>query len=130
PVDVEKLKSEYRSPDQQIPPSNLAVTRLAGLREQRKSDSIIYGAKSANLGEMLFAKIPGIIVPDGFTVPFAWYQRFMKANRFDEIIAGLTDDNDFVHNPRVRNQKLEEFGNTIQNGKFDPRLRSQIISKW
>jgi len=130
PVDVEKLKTDFRSPDQQVPPSNLTVTRLAGLREQRKSDSIIYGAKSANLGEMLFAKIPGIIVPDGFTVPFAWYQRFMKANRFDEIIAGLTDDNDFVHNPRVRKQKLEEFRNTIQKGKFDPRLRAQIISKW
>ena len=130
PIDVEKLKTDFRSPDQQVPPSNLTVTRLAGLREQRKSDSIIYGAKSANLGEMLFAKIPGIIVPDGFTVPFAWYQRFMKANRFDEIIAGLTDDNDFVHNPRVRKQKLEEFRNTIQKGKFDPRLRAQIISKW
>src|SRR5436190_1424061 len=130
PVDVEKLKTEYRSPDQQIPPSNLDVTRLAGLNEQRKSDSIIYGAKSANLGEMLHAKIPGMVVPDGFTVPFAWYQRFMKANRFDETIAAMTDDNDFVHNPRVRKQKLEEFRNAIQKGKFDARLRSQIISKW
>jgi hypothetical protein len=61
PVDVEKLKTDFRSPDQQVPPSNLAVTRLAGLREQRKSDSIIYGAKSANLGEMLHAKIPELL---------------------------------------------------------------------
>jgi len=42
----------------------------------------------------------------------------------------LMDDLDFVHNPRVRKQKLEEFRNEIQKGKFDPTLRAAIIKKW
>ncbi len=129
-VDIDKLKTDFASPNQQVPPSNLAVTTLAGLREQRKRDSVIYGAKSANLGEMLHAKVPGIIVPDGFTVPFHWYEKFIKANGFDETIAAWHDDLDFVHNPRVRRKKLEDFRNTIQNGKFDASLRRQIIAKW
>ena len=33
----------------------------------------------------------------------------MKDNGFDKVIDDLMDDNDFVHNPRVRRQKLEEF---------------------
>ena len=130
PADVDALKNKFRSPDQQVPPSNLTVTKLAGLREQRKRDSVIYGAKSANLGEMLHAKIPGFIVPDGFTVPFAWDQRFMKENGFDEKIEAMMEDLEFVHNPRVRRQKLEAFRNEIQNGKFDERLRRAIIQKW
>jgi phosphoenolpyruvate synthase/pyruvate phosphate dikinase len=40
------------------------------------------------------------------------------------------DDNDFVHNPRVRRQKLEEFRKQIQNGKFDPELRAKILYRW
>ena len=96
----------------------------------RKKDSIAYGSKAANLGEMLNARDPGVIVPDGFSVPFYWYDKFMKDNGFDKMIDDLMDDNDFVHNPRVRRQKLEEFRTAIQNGKFDDDLRRQIIAKW
>jgi len=124
------VKTAFKSPDEQVPPVNLTVKRLAGLREMRKKGSVIYGSKSANLGEMLNARIPGITVPDGFSVPFYWYDKFMKDNGFDAQIADMMQDLDFVHNPRVRRQKLEEFRNAIQNGKFDTILRRQIIQKW
>ena len=74
----------------------------------RKKDSIIYGSKSANLGEMMNSKLIGIVIPDGFTIPFYWYDKFIKDNKLDTVIDNLLDDNDFVHNPRVRRQKLEE----------------------
>ncbi|MEP7211917.1 MAG: PEP/pyruvate-binding domain-containing protein [Acidobacteriota bacterium] len=127
---IDDVKTAFKSPDEQVPPVNLSVRKLAGLREMHKKDSIAYGSKSANLGEMLNARIPGIIVPDGFSVPFYWYDKFMKDNGFDDKIADLMQDLDFVHNPRVRRQKLEEFRTAIQNGKFDPALRRQIIQKW
>jgi phosphoenolpyruvate synthase/pyruvate phosphate dikinase len=79
---------------------------------------------------MLNAKAAGFVVPDGFTVPFYWYDRFMKENGFDKIILELIDNNDFVHNPRVRRQKLEEFRASLQNGKFDETLKAEIIQKW
>jgi hypothetical protein len=113
-----------------IPPANLLVKKLAGLREMRKKDSIVYGSKSANLGEMLNAKVTGFVVPDGFTVPFYWYDQFIKENGVDKVILELIDNNDFVHNPRIRRQKLEELRAQIQNGKFDEDLKQQIIQKW
>lgn len=118
------------SPNMQIPPSDLKTTRLAGLNEMRKKDSIAYGSKSTNLGEMLHAKVPGIIVPDGFTIPFYWYNKFIKDNGIDKIIDEFTDNNDFVHNPRIRRQKLEELRNRIQSGKFDESLRAQVVDRW
>lgn len=119
-----------KSPDERVAPSNLAVKKLGGLKEMRKTDSIIYGGKSANLGEMLHANVPGFIVPDGFTVPFYWYDKFMKDNGLDDVIAERMLELDFVHNPRYRRQKLDEFRKKIQDGKFDETLKAEIIQKW
>ena len=127
---LEEIDKEFTSPDEQIPPVNLKVTRLTGLRLMRKKDSIAFGSKSANLGEMMRARVPGVIVPDGFTVPFYWYDAFMKKHGFDKEIDEYTQDLQFVHNPRVRRQKLEEFRAAIQAADFDPALRRQIVTKW
>ncbi len=129
-ADIEELKENPSLDGQTNAPSDLNVSKLASIREMRKKDSIIYGSKSANLGEMINAKIPLFVVPDGFTVPFYWYDKFMSDNGFDKIIDDLMNDNDFVHNPRVRRQKLEEFRAQLQNGKFDEELRAEIVQKW
>lgn len=126
----EDLSEKFKSPDEQIPPVNLMVKKLAGLREMRKKDSIVYGSKSSNQGEILNARLTGFIIPDGFTVPFYWYDKFMKDNGFDKIIEGYIDDLEFVHNPRFRRQKLEELRAKIQAGAFDEDLRKQIVQKW
>ena len=127
---AEDIKTKFNSPDEQIPPVDLKITKLAGIREMRKKDSIAYGSKAANLGEMQNAKIAGVTIPDGFSVPFYWYQKFIMDNGFDKTIDNFTDDNDFVHNPRVRRQKLEAFRNALQNGKFDDELKKELIAKW
>jgi len=128
-ADIEELKQNTTT-EESAAPSDLKVTKIASLREMRKKDSIIYGSKSANLGEMINVKIPGVVVPNGFTVPFYWYDKFMKDNGFDQTVDALLDDNDFVHNPRIRRQKLEEFRQTIQNGNFDEQLKTEIVKKW
>jgi rifampicin phosphotransferase len=124
------ITKSFASPDQQVPPADLKITKLAGIRELRKKDSIAYGAKAANLGEMIAKRVPGVIIPDGFSIPYHWYDKFMRDNGLYDVISGLMDNNDFVHNPRVRRQKLEEFRRSIQEGKFDDDLRRQVIVKW
>jgi hypothetical protein len=141
-VDLEASLTEYKfnkvtegkklppPPDAQVPPVNLTEKRLAGLREMRKKDSIIYGSKAANQGEMIRARITGITIPDGFSIPYHWYDKFMKDNGFDATIAEYMDDLDFVHNPRVRRQKLEQFRNDLQKAPFDDALKAEIIRRW
>ncbi|MEO8650118.1 MAG: PEP/pyruvate-binding domain-containing protein [Acidobacteriota bacterium] len=130
PADLEDIKTSFASPDQQVPPADLSVRKLAAIREMRKTDSVAYGAKSANLGEMLNSRITGITIPDGFAVPYYWYDKFMKDNGFYNVIGKLMDDLNFVHNPRFRREKLEEFRRSIQAGKFDAELRAEIVSQW
>lgn len=123
-------KPEAKSPDIQTAPVNLNVKKIASLREMRQKDSIVYGSKSANLGEMLNSRLVGVVVPNGFTVPFYWYDKFMKENGFDKDIEQFLDDNDFVHNPRIRRERLDQFRKKIQQGKFDETLKREIVRKW
>ncbi len=127
---IEEVKTEFASPDQVVPPVDLKVKVLAGLREMRAKDSVRYGSKAANQGEMIRARVPGVIIPDGFSIPYYWYDKFMKDNGFDLKIGEWQDDLEFVHNPRVRRQKLEEFRNAIQKAPFDAALRREVISRW
>lgn len=127
---LEDVKTKFVSPDEQIPPVNLNTKTLTGLKQMRRKDSVSFGSKSANLGEMLNSRIPNIVVPDGFTVPFYWYDKFMKDNGFDKIIVENIDNLDFVHNPRVRRQKLEELRDMIQKATFDENLKKEIVQKW
>lgn len=112
------------------PPSNLKVTKLATLKEIRAKDSIVYGAKAANLGEVSSANIRNIVVPAGFAIPFKYYDEFMKVNGFDDKVFDYQNNLDFVHNPRFRRQELESFRAEIQKGKFDDKLKAEIIEKW
>jgi hypothetical protein len=120
----------YRPPDIRQAPVNLKSRRIAGLREQRAKDSVIYGAKAANQGEILNSTMRGFEIPDGFSIPFFWYDAFMKKHGFDKVIEGFMDDMEFVHNPRYRREKLGEFRDQIKKATFDPQLKAQVISRW
>ncbi len=88
----------------------------------RKKDSIAFGSKSANLGEMLNSTLSSATVPDGFTIPFYWYDKFIKDNKFDEIFEEFDDDNDFVHNPSSAAKGWKSFARRLQAGNFDETL--------
>lgn len=126
----EDVAARFISPDQQIPPVDLKTTKLTSLAEMRKTDSIKYGAKAANLGEMLTRKVRGITIPDGFGVPFHHYDEFMRRHGFDKRIDEFLDNLDFVHNPRVRKKLLEDFRADIQTAEFDDALRAEIVKRW
>lgn len=130
PADPEELRTGVWDTElDRDAPSNLEITKLAGLKEMRAKDSIIYGAKSANLGEII-NKLPSVSVPDGFSIPFYWYNKFAEDNGFDKVLEKYLDDNDFIHNPRYRREKLDGFRKMILEGKFDENLRKEIIQKW
>ena len=109
------------------PRYDLSEKRLLNLAQQRKSMSIAYGGKSANLGEVMNARLPGIDVPGGFTIPFYYYDEFIKDNNFDDALYEMLNDQKFVHDPAYRRQRLTEIRARLQQGKVDPRLRQQVL---
>ena len=109
------------------PHYDLSEKRLLSLGQQRKSMSIAYGGKSANLGEVMNAHLPGIEVPSGFTIPFAYYDAFLKDNKFDDALYEMLQDQRFVHDPAYRRQRLTEMRERLQHGTVNAQLRTQVL---
>ncbi len=123
------LKRLAARQDLMRPRVNLSATRLADLREQRARMSDAYGAKSANLGEVMRARLRGITVPNGFTVPIYYYGQFLKENGLDLKIAEMMEDQKFVHDPPYRRERLTAMRALIQAGKLNEKLRDELVRK-
>ena len=130
-ADMNQLREYQRRQAQRLdvmkPRFNLTETRLLSLAQQRSRSSLAFGGKSANLGEVLNARLPGIIVPTGFTVPFHYYDEFIKRNKLDDVIFGLLNDQKFVHDPAYRREKLVQLRQTIEAAEFDPKLKQMVL---
>jgi hypothetical protein len=122
-------KREKERLDVMKPRFDLTEKRLLGLAQQRKDMIVAYGGKSANLGEVMHARLPGVVVPDGFTLPFYYYDEFIKENNFDDAIGTLLNDQKFVHDPAYRRQRLKELRERLQHGKVNALLRDLLLRK-
>lgn len=111
------------------PRADLSERRLLGLRQQRARSSIAYGGKSANLGEVMNWRLPGIIVPDGFTLPFFYYDQFIKENNLETAIYEMMGEERFVHDPAYRRERLVAMRDRIQRGRINERLRADIARR-
>jgi hypothetical protein len=87
----------------------LALTRFPGhrrftakslrlLEAMRASDIKTYGAKAANLGEIVHAKLPGMNVPRGFGIPIYCYAQHMRQSGLDKEVASM------LANPRWKTE--------------------------
>lgn len=132
-ADVNQLR-EYQQrlaqrQDVMRPRSDLTETRLLSLAQQRARSSVSFGSKSANLGEVMNARLRGIIVPNGFTIPFHYYNQFLTANKLDDAIYSMLNDQKFVHDPAYRRQQLTSLRQRIQQGRFDDKLAAQLVKR-
>jgi hypothetical protein len=132
-ADMNQLREYQRRQAERLdvmkPRSNLSETRLLNLAEQHSRSSLAYGGKSANLGEVLNARLSGIVVPGGFTIPFYYYDDFIKRNNLDDAIYGLLNDQKFVHDPAYRREQLVQLRQKIESAEFDPKLRQMVLQK-
>ena len=122
-----------RRSDLLTPEADLDFMELTPLDKQRRKDSIRFGAKSANLGEMIHAirsgRVKGITVPPGLTIPFGHYQKFIEENGLDRIITELSGDDRFNHDPAYRKQRLARLREMIQKGRLNPDFEKEVLSR-
>jgi hypothetical protein len=132
-ADMNQLREYQRRQKERLdvmkPRSDLSETRLLDLGQQRATASIAFGGKSANLGELMNARLPGIVVPNGFTIPFHYYDEFISDNNLDDVIFGLLNDQKFVHDPAYRREQLVLLRQKIEAAEFNPELRRKVLEK-
>jgi hypothetical protein len=113
------------------PDADLEFKQLVPLALQRKNDAKRFGAKSANLGEVLHASLGGrvhaISVPAGFSIPFFYYTQFLEENGLDRAVLEMLGDDRFNHDAVYRKRRLTELRLKIESGKLNPAFLQQVI---
>lgn len=109
---------------------DLRETRLLPLASLRARNNAQCGAKAANLGAVLTARIPGTSVPDGFCIPFAHYDRFMRMNGLAERIARMQQQPGFAGDPQVRQKALAQLQGEIVQWPVDAASAAAWRAAW
>jgi rifampicin phosphotransferase len=124
----ERNRQWIKRTDLVTPRADLDEDRLTDLSAQRARDAVRFGAKSANLGELMHARV-GVVVPPGFAIPFRHYQDFIRRNRLEERIASAVEEDRFVHDPVFRKARLAEIRGWIQAGEHLPEFKQAVLGK-
>jgi hypothetical protein len=109
-----------------LPVADLVSVELSTLDQMHEKDAVAFGPKSANLGEILNAKLPGFEVPMGFGVPFRFYKEHLEAAGIDKQIALLLADPIVQKDAGIRKLKLEELRKAIETAPLSPDLKTRI----
>jgi phosphoenolpyruvate synthase/pyruvate phosphate dikinase len=125
----ERNRQWIKRGDLVTPRSDLTYNRLTDLKLQRARDAVRFGAKSANLGEIINGRLSGLTVPAGFTIPFRYYQDFVRNNHLEERIASAIEEDRFVHDPLYRKKRLAEIRKWITDGTHDNSFRGAVLEK-
>ncbi len=113
--DVNAFFEAIRPKEPQEPPRNLSVTAIAPLVQIGFEDSNSFGAKAANVAQ-LRKFLPPDMVPDGFAVPFYFYDEFMKHNDFDSAAGAMMADPAFQSDAQTRLHTLSTFRTILRAG--------------
>ncbi len=107
---------EARRPaEAQTPARDLTVTAYRALGSVAFADADAFGVKAANLATLRTLGLTDVEVPDGYALPFHYYDAFMKHNGFYDDVDALLADADFQGGIAVRDQELRKLRRRIEN---------------
>ena len=127
--EIAKASEANASKSIQIARADLNFRELPALDQQRADDVIRTGTKAANLGEVAYNMRwgrPDFIVPAGFSIPFAYYDDFIRLNGIDGLIDDLLNDPKLRNDPKYRREKLSQLRNAFDAGVISPMAMAKI----
>ena len=118
PKEVEAHFADLRPADTQVPERDLSVRQIRPLDDIKFSDASGFGVKTANVATMRGFGFPEGTVPDGFGIPFYFYDEFMKHNNFYASVDALLKDSAFRNDSDTKTAELEKFRAHIKDGEM------------
>ncbi len=112
-AEVEAHHAAARPTEPQTPARDLSVRAITPLAQIGFDDWRSFGVKAANLATIRTFGL-GAEVPDGFAVPFAFYDEFMKGNGLYERVERMLADESFRDDPARQDAALAAFRKAIE----------------
>jgi pyruvate, water dikinase len=129
----------HKPPPLVLPALDLSVTKLVdiqdvtpeltgtSLRESLKKSVPAFGGKAAHYS--ILAKTSDVPVRKAFGVPVFYYDQFMKQNGLFDRLNALLADSTFKSDSKVRDQKLEELRQAMQQAPVDAAFQQLLKEK-
>ncbi len=122
----------------QVPTLDLSVTDLRNATEILDANLGLgaalgkaipaFGGKAGHYGALV--KIGSDVpVSKAFAVPVYYYDQFMKQNGFDTQVAQMIADATFQSDAAVRDTRLAELRDAIENAPVDPNFEALLMAK-
>ena len=109
-----------------VPRADLTATELRPLDGLHATDATGYGSKTANLGQVVSAKLAGVSVPAGFGVPIAYYAAHVRSAGLEASIDTMLADPKFKGSLEERKTRLAKLRETIVKAPIDPTFVSKL----
>ena len=116
--EVETHFADLRPSKTQKPERDISVTKVLPLDNIGFADSPGFGVKVANIATLRTFGFPEGVVPNGFGIPFYFYDEFMKHNGFYEKMESLLRDPVFQREQDTKEAELKKFRAEIKKGKM------------
>ena len=90
---------------------------------------VLFGAKCTNVATMRTSfGLPSGTIPDGFGIPFYYYDEFMQFNNFYQEAQVMIDNPAFQNDINFRIQRLSDFREDIRNAPMPQWMMDNLES--
>ncbi len=125
-AEVDAHYADRRPAQTQFLARNLAIRTFRPLDEIGFDNSDAFGVKAANMATLRSFGFAEGVVPNGFALPFYFYDEFMKYNDFYARAEGLLADREFQANTKVREEALDAFRAEIKDGAMPEWMMTSL----
>lgn len=126
---LEEVNAWYeniRPKEDQTPVRDLSFTEILPLDSIGFEMSTSFGAKCSNVATMRKFGFPEGTIPNGFGVPFYFYDEFMKYNNFYEAAEEMINKPGFVNDLDTRIDMLKDFRKEIKDAPMPQWMLDQL----
>ena len=124
-AEVDKHFESMRPKTGQKPSRDLSITDIRSLTDIPFEQSTSFGVKSTNMAALRTLKFPDGTVPDGFAVPFYFYDEFMKHNGLYKAVDELLASDNGVDRETIRKQ-LSKLRTQVEEGTMPQDLMDAL----
>ena len=126
--EVNEHYASSRPSQTQTPERDLSIRSITSLHDVEFEDWRAFGVKAANVAALRTMGFPHRAVPDGFAVPFYFYDEFMRHNGFYEDIDSMLADASFQTDFDVQEDELKALRKKIKKGNTPEWITEALTS--
>ncbi|MEM9051956.1 MAG: PEP/pyruvate-binding domain-containing protein, partial [Bacteroidota bacterium] len=112
--EVNAWYEDLRPTEPQFPVRDLSITEITPLDEIEFDMSTAFGAKCSNVATMRSFDLPEGTIPNGFGIPFYYYDEFMQYNDFYAEAQAMIENEVFQNDINFRVERLKDFRQSIR----------------